>query len=112
MIADRAGAVAHSGIDQAKIVNEQGPADPDESGAEAEPIRRLAELSEKNRFDQGTSDVEKIMSKFERPSDHGDDVQNCARPENEDDEQSGDDIEPEKKLALDDHGVRVLNQNG
>src|SRR5205823_15125247 len=51
------------------------------------------------------------MAKFERPSNHGEDVQHRARPENKNDEQSGDDVEPEKKLSLGNHSVRVLNQN-
>src|ERR1700730_1434549 len=96
-------------MNQAEIVNKQSPADRDESGSKIKPAPRLAKLSEQDRLDQSARDVEKIVSKLERPSNHGDDVQDRARPENENDEQAGDDIKPENKLALGNHGMRVLD---
>lgn len=55
-------------LESAAIINKKRPADRGEPGPEPEPRGRHAQLSEKNRLDERTGDVKKIMAKLEPAS--------------------------------------------
>jgi hypothetical protein len=105
------GAVLHARANQTHVVEEQNPADGDESSAESEPTRRLGKLRKQDRFNERTCDVKKVVSELEWPANYRDDVQHRARPEDQNSQQSGEDVRPIQQLSLGDHIACAFDQN-
>src|SRR3954451_25254809 len=66
---------------EAQIIKEKQPDKESVARTQAEPGQRALQAGKKDRFAQGAGDVEKIMTKLQRPSDHGEGVNDRARPE-------------------------------
>src|SRR5437763_12668470 len=77
-----------------EVPEKNNPTDRAVNCAKGKPHSRFAKFGEKERFEQSARDVEKVVAEFERPADHGQRVQNRARPKNEDDEQARWNVEP------------------
>src|SRR5260370_33293256 len=69
---------------QSHVIDEKQPNDSRVSRAQLKPRQRPTESAEKDGFTQRATDVEKIMSKLQRPFDQSEAVDDGSRPENED----------------------------
>jgi hypothetical protein len=67
-------------------------------------------LGEEKRLKKCAGEVEKIVPELERPPDHGDDVQDRTRPENQDNEQPGSEVRPKCGLLNRNYVPPVLDQ--
>src|SRR5438045_6932711 len=76
---------AQTRSNQAQIIDEKQPDERSVDGAQAEPGQRSPEPGKENRFAEGTSDIKKIVPKFEWPFNESEGVNNRARPEAKDD---------------------------
>jgi len=69
---------------QSHVIDEKQPNDSRVSRAQLKPRQRPTEPAEKDGFTKRATDVEKIMSKLQRPFDQSEAVDDGSRPENED----------------------------
>ena len=87
-------------MNQPHVVNKQQPNNPCESGAYLKPCKRIIEASEKNRFAQCASDVEKIVAELQWPPDQREGVNDGTRPKDENHTQPGRDVKKRANVLL------------
>jgi len=90
----------HPRTNQSHVIDEKQPNDCRVSRAQLKPGQGTIKPAEKNGFTKRATDVEKVMSKLQRPFDQSEAVNDGSRPENKDHAQSGGDIEKGVPVSL------------
>lgn len=103
-------AVLRAQPDDAEIVDKERPDHHGEDRVEHEPQERLADVPEREHFNQGAGEIKEVVDEFERPPDEGERVNRSPGPEEQDNEKGSSDVRPRRDRTVRHDFAGVLRQ--